>query len=117
VRNFSDILYSLLQEKRLSQARFAALVGVTGPFVNQVLKGACPLPIEKITPWANALEITGDKRDEFITGAHLTAASPYLLERMMKLEAERDQIRTELRDLQTKLSEITRNRIHSRLKR
>jgi hypothetical protein len=56
-------------------------------------------------------------RDEFITGAHLTAASPYLLDWIARLEAERDQIRTDLREVQTKLAKVALDKSHARLKR
>jgi hypothetical protein len=64
--DFSRVFSDILAKRGISQAGFARLVGMTGPFVNMVIRRKATPPPDRIEGWADALGLVGDERAVFL---------------------------------------------------
>ena len=85
--------------------------------VSMVRRGERNIPEDRIKDWADALELTGVRRDEFIELAHLDLATSHLQQQYFHLKGRIDQLERdkrglidEIQDLKILLAELKRRR-------
>lgn len=66
--DFSVLLQRLLIDRRLSGRAFCRIIGRSSGFLTDVLKGRSA-PADDVVAWADALELTGNERTEFLVAA------------------------------------------------
>lgn len=81
--NFGPLLQSCI-ETHGSVAAFAKRLGVTPPYVFQIIKGDTNIPVSKVEKWADALKLTGKEREQFLEAAYLTHCPPYIQDLVRK---------------------------------
>lgn len=69
------MLQAALSAKGVSQNEAGPLLGISGPFVNQMINRTRRPSLDQVTRWARILGIEGDDRDRFIEAAHLAHAT------------------------------------------
>ncbi len=74
--DFGKILYACLVRKGLSVNEFAKRIGLTPSFISSVYGGRKPPPIDRLTEWADRLNLKGAERAAFVLIGHLEHSSP-----------------------------------------
>ena len=83
----------------LSHAAFARMIGVTPPYISQVLSEMRPPPLDSIEHWADVLHLAGERRERFLTEAHLAHCPPVIATGWRNLEARVAELEAQQRPL------------------
>jgi transcriptional regulator with XRE-family HTH domain len=78
---------------RLSQRSFAKKAGISGGYPAHFVSGERPPPIDKLDAMADALELEGEEREQFIESAHLAHATEEVRALVGRLRAELEDTR------------------------
>lgn len=65
--DFGSYLDGLLKARDLSGRAFDRIVSTGQGFVNQVIRGEAPPPMDRLDAWAEALVLSDEERAEFFT--------------------------------------------------
>lgn len=85
---FHEHLVALLGSKGISARSFAKQVKAGSSFVHKVCKGERPPPAEKITAWADALQLHGAEREVFIELAWLSRSPAFVVRLVARLRGQ-----------------------------
>jgi transcriptional regulator with XRE-family HTH domain len=106
---FSELLKRLLETMELEQKDFARMVGTSPSVITDTMKGRLRPPLKKIESWADALELHGDHRAEFILHAHLAHAPEYVRKYIENLESEIGNLRDDVKEVRSLIAENEHN--------
>ena len=76
-----------MEQRRISAAALARRLHIKPPFVFAVRKGERGIPPGRVDAWADALELTGTDRKDFIIAALLVRCPEQIQEYIRELEA------------------------------
>ena len=97
--DFASYLRERIRARGLSLRATAARAGMDPAYLSRVVTRVKRLPVERIETLADALDLHGDDRADFIRRAHLSLASPALRAVIAELEAEVERLRKDIADL------------------
>lgn len=84
-----EMLSKILLSKGLGQREFARKLGYSSPgLVSMVLKGKASIPQDDIPKWADALNLDGKERSDFIEWASVSAIPDWLRAELAALRQE-----------------------------
>jgi len=107
--DFSDVLRAAIKRSGLSQAGLGRACGLKGPHVNMICQRKATPPIELLEKMADALDLHGDHRAEFILHAHLAHAPEYVRKYIENLESEIGNLRDDVKEVRSLIAENEHN--------
>ena len=69
---FGAMLEGIIDQRGISQNKIADLLGVSGSFINQIIKGRSTAPFDAVREWPKKLGLDQDEAKFFIAYAYLT---------------------------------------------
>ena len=82
---FPECFLAALEFRRIQQKQFAFSVSATPAHINMIAKGSRLPPLDRIEAWADALNLNGSERQEFIEAAwlaHCPAEAQAMVQRL-----------------------------------
>lgn len=84
---FDQLLRNLLLEAKMSQREFARRVNRDSGYLNRVAMGRRGPPDRGLETWADRLQLTGQKRDQFLLAAAIARSPKAVQSYIRRLEA------------------------------
>ncbi len=105
---FADLLGIHLRHRRWSVNEFAAKVGLGQPTVWRVETARRPPDLDWLEPWADALELTGSERDDFILAGMLAHCPAPIVEMIERHDADLAALTQQVAELRAIISQQER---------
>lgn len=108
---FKDRLAALIKARNIGLRELSRLAepqrdeANTSSYISMVLKGKKPAPLDRVPLWADALELKGQERQEFLDAAALDHAPPEVMDIIDRLEKRAVRVEQRLDDIFRRLGQ------------
>ena len=100
--DFAAFLRDRIRARGLSLRATAARAGMDPAYLSRVVTRVKRLPVDRIAPLADALDLHHAERADFLRRAHLSLASPALRTLIAELESEVARLRKQITEMEAR---------------